>query len=71
MQGRDINLFAILVIVCFRLDVLEQCSFWGRYYILNFTPEKKWDIGDVRPNGSKYDFANWAIGYCKDYNIDT
>ena len=39
--------------------------------ILNLTPEKKWDIGDVRPNGSKYDFANWAIGYCKDYNIDT
>ena len=40
-------------------------------HILNLTPEKKWDIGDVRPNGSKYDFANWAIGYCKDYNIDT
>ena len=32
-------------------------------HILNLTPEKKWDIGDVRPNGSKYDFANWAIGY--------
>ena len=49
----------------------------GKFYtddishILNLTPEKKWDIGDVRPNGSKYDFANWAIGYCKDYNIDT
>ena len=40
-------------------------------HILNLTPEKKWDIGDVRPNGMKYDFANWAIGYCKDYNIDT
>ncbi len=40
-------------------------------HILNLTPEKKWDIGDVRPNGSKYDFANCAIGYCKDYNIDT
>ncbi len=39
--------------------------------ILNLTPEKKWDIGDARVNGSKYDFANWAIGYCKDYNIDT
>lgn len=39
--------------------------------ILSLPPEKKWDIGDVRPNGSKYDFANWAIGYCKDYNIDT
>lgn len=32
-------------------------------HILNLTPEKKWDIGDVRPNGSKYGFANWAIGY--------
>ena len=39
--------------------------------ILNLTPEKKWDIGDARVNGSKYDFANWEIGYCKDYNIDT
>ncbi len=24
-------------------------------HILNLTPEKKWDIGDVRPNGSKYE----------------
>ncbi|MDO5156139.1 MAG: DUF4279 domain-containing protein [Eubacteriales bacterium] len=40
-------------------------------HILKLTPEKKWDIGDVRPKGSKYNFANWAIGYCKDYNIDT
>lgn len=39
--------------------------------ILGLTPEKKWDIGDARVNGSKYDFAHWAIGYCEDYNIDT
>ena len=39
--------------------------------ILKLTPEKKWDIGDPRPNGSKFDFANWSIGYCEDYNIDT
>ena len=23
-------------------------------HILNLTPEKKWDIGDVRPNGIKW-----------------
>lgn len=39
--------------------------------ILELTPEKKWDIGDSRINGSKYDFANWEIGYCKDYDNDT
>lgn len=39
--------------------------------ILNLTPEKKWDIGDARPNGSKLDFANWSIGYCDEYDADT
>ena len=39
--------------------------------ILGLTPEKKWDIGDTRKNGSQYDSANWSIGYCKDYNIET
>ena len=32
--------------------------------ILNLTPEKKWDIGDVRPNGSKYDFASCSDIMC-------
>lgn len=39
--------------------------------ILKITPEGKWDIGDIRKNGCKYDWANWSIGYCKDYNIET
>ena len=32
--------------------------------ILNLTPEKKWDIGDVRPNGRKYDFASCSDIMC-------
>ena len=39
--------------------------------ILGLVPEKKWDIGDERKNGSKFDFANWSIGYCNEYDIDT
>lgn len=39
--------------------------------ILGLTPEEKWDIGDERKNGSEFDFANWSIGYCNDYDIDT
>ena len=30
--------------------------------ILNLTPEKSWKIGDLRRNGTKYDFALWEIG---------
>lgn len=33
-------------------------------HILNLTPEKKWDIGDVRPNGRKYDFASCSDIMC-------
>ena len=42
----------------------------GKFYtddishILNLTPEKKWDIGDVRPNGRKYDFASCSDIMC-------
>ena len=27
--------------------------------LLNLTPEKSWKIGDLRRNGTKYDFALW------------
>lgn len=38
--------------------------------ILGLNPERMWDIGDTRPNGSTYEFACWVIGYCRDYNVD-
>ena len=36
--------------------------------ILNLTPEKTWKIGDLRHNGTMYDFALWEIGRCTEYD---
>lgn len=36
--------------------------------LLNLTPEKSWKIGDLRKDGSKYDFASWQIGKCEEYS---
>lgn len=38
--------------------------------LLNLTPEKTWKIGDLRRNGSKYDFALWEIGRCTEYDVE-
>ena len=38
--------------------------------ILNLTPEKSWKIGDLRRNGTKYDFALWEIGRCTEYDVE-
>ena len=37
---------------------------------LNLTPERMWKIGDLRRDGTKYDFANWEIGRCTEYNVE-
>ena len=37
---------------------------------LNLTPEKTWKIGDLRRNGTKYDFALWEIGRCTEYDVE-
>ena len=36
---------------------------------LNLTPEKSWKIGDLRRNGTRYDFASWEIGRCAEYDV--
>ena len=36
---------------------------------LNLTPEKAWKIGDLRRNGTRYDFASWEIGRCTEYDV--
>ena len=36
---------------------------------LNLTPEKVWKIGDLRRNGTRYDFASWEIGRCAEYDV--
>ena len=38
--------------------------------LLNLTPEKSWKIGDLRRNGTKYDFANWEIGRYTEYDVE-
>ena len=38
--------------------------------LLGLTPEKSWKIGDLRRDGSAYDFAMWKIGTCAEYDID-
>ena len=38
--------------------------------ILNLTPEKTWKIGDLRHNGTMYDFALWEIGRCTEYDVE-
>lgn len=38
--------------------------------LLNLTPEKCWKIGDLRSNGTKFDFANWEIGRCSKYDVE-
>ena len=38
--------------------------------ILNLTPERSWKIGDLRRNGTKYDFALWEIGRCEEYDVE-
>ena len=37
--------------------------------LLGLQPEKSWKIGDMRRNGTKYDFALWTIGRCDEYDV--
>ena len=38
--------------------------------LLNLTPERTWKIGDLRRNGTMYDFALWETGRCKEYDVE-
>ena len=38
--------------------------------LLNLKPEKSWKIGDLRRNGTRYDFACWEIGRCEEYDVE-
>lgn len=39
--------------------------------ILELIPTKQWRIGDLRRNGSTYDFALWEYGRCDEYDVIT
>lgn len=38
--------------------------------MLGIQPEKSWKTGDIRKNGTKYDFSFWSAGRCDDYDIE-
>ena len=38
-------------------------------HLLSLQPTKTWKTGDLRKNGTKYDFALWEIGRCKEYDV--
>lgn len=37
---------------------------------LGLTPDRTWRIGDLRRDGSQYDFALWEIGKCTAYDVE-
>lgn len=37
--------------------------------ILDLSPSKQWKIGDLRKNGTEYDFALWEYGRCDEYDV--
>lgn len=37
--------------------------------ILDLSPSKHWNIGDLRKNGTTYDFALWEYGRCDEYDV--
>ncbi len=36
---------------------------------LGLMPNKYWNIGDKRKNGTTYDFASWVYGRCDEYDV--
>lgn len=39
--------------------------------LLELDPEETWKIGDLRRNGTIYDFSSWKIGHCEKYDVLT
>ena len=36
--------------------------------LLGLNPDQSWKIGDLRRNGTAYDFARWSFGRCDQYD---
>lgn len=53
MQTRNKCYTYFKIVGNFKTDEISQ--------MLGLTPDEKWDIGDFRRNGTKYDFANWKM----------
>ena len=37
--------------------------------LLNLNPDQSWRAGDLRRNGTAYDFARWSFGKCDTYDM--
>ena len=37
--------------------------------LLNLNPDQSWKIGDLRRDGTAYDFARWSFGKCDTYDV--
>lgn len=37
--------------------------------LLGLQPDLTWKIGDLRRNGTRYDFARWNFGRCDNYDV--
>lgn len=38
-------------------------------HLLGIEPFESWKIGDLKANGSRFDFACWKTGLCKKYDV--
>ena len=38
-------------------------------HLLGIEPFESWKIGDLRANGSRFDFACWKTGLCEKYDV--
>ena len=38
---------------------------------LGLQPQKTWKTGDLRPDGSAYEFSSWKFGQCDEYDVIT
>lgn len=61
MQTRNKCYTYFKIVGTFKTDEISE--------MLGLMPDEKWDIGDFRRNGTKYDFANWKIGSCYEYDV--
>ena len=37
--------------------------------LMGLKPDKCWKIGDLRKNGTVYDFSSWSFGRCDEYHV--
>lgn len=62
MKNRNSCYTSFKIVGNFNPDIVSE--------LLGIKPNKSWKIGDLRPNGTKYDFALLEIGRCDEYDVE-